>query len=136
AAGEATAQRIISDGGTASFVAADVTDPESVNALIDFAVATHGRLDAAVNNAGLHEVPALMHELAVDEWRRVIDVNLTGTWLCMRAELAHFVEKGAGAIVNIASVSGIKAAPRGTAYSASKHGIVGLTRTGAIDYVT
>ena len=134
-AGEATAAQIVSGGGKASFHRTDITSPGSVDALIDFTLTEHGRLDSAVNNAGFHEAPALMHELAIDEWRRVIDVNLTGTWLCMRAELAHFTKTGAGAIVNIASAAGLKAAPRGSAYSASKHGVIGLTRTGAVDYV-
>jgi hypothetical protein len=133
--GEATVRSITHAGGTATFCHVDVTDPSSVAALVEFAVSERGRLDAAVNNAGLHEAPALMHELDIEDWRKVIDVNLTGTWLCMRAELRHFVENGGGTIVNLASASGLKAASRGTAYSASKHGIVGLTRTGALDYV-
>lgn len=135
AGGAETVRAITSSGGAAAFCRVDVTDPDSVTALVEFAVSRYGRLDAAVNNAGLHEKPALLHELDIDSWRTVIDINLTGTWLCMRAELQHFAENGGGTIVNLASASGLKAAPGGSAYSASKHGIVGLTRTGAVDYV-
>lgn len=135
ASAENTVRAITNAGGAAAFCRVDITDPESVDALVSFAVSTYGRLDAAVNNAGMHETPALLHELEIENWRSVIDINLTGTWLCMRAELRHFVENSGGAIVNLASASGLKAAPGGSAYSASKHGIVGLTRTGAMDYV-
>ncbi len=128
-------QEITEAGGIADFFHADIASPTGADELVAHVVEQYGRLDLAVNNAGLAEKPGLMHELEPSEWDRVVSVDLTGTWLCMRAELRHFVTAGGGAIVNVASGAGLKATPGLTAYSASKHGVVGLTRTGAIDYI-
>lgn len=136
AGGNRVVGEIIAAGGTADFFHADIASPTGATDLVAHVVATYGRLDLAVNNAGLAERPGRMHELDPAEWARVISVDLTGTWLCMRAELAHFVTHGGGSIVNTASGAGLKATPGLTAYSAAKHGVVGLTRTGAIDYIT
>ena len=133
--GNRVAEEITAAGGTADYFHADIASPTGAEELVDHVVATYGRLDLAVNNAGLAETPGLMHELDPAEWARVISVDLTGTWLCMRAELRYFVEHGGGAIVNTASGAGLKATPGLTAYSTAKHGVVGLTRTGAIDYI-
>jgi len=134
-AGRRVAEEINADGGAADFFHADIASPTGAEELVAHVVDTHGRLDLAVNNAGLAEKPGLMHELDPADWARVIGVDLTGTWLCMRAELRYFVEHGGGAIVNTASGAGLKATPGLTAYSAAKHGVVGLTRTGAVDYI-
>lgn len=133
--GQRVAKEITESGGVADFFHADIASPTGAQELVDHVVATYGRLDLAANNAGLAETPGRMHELDPSEWNRVIGVDLTGTWLCMRAELAHFVTAGGGSIVNTASGAGLKATPGLTAYSAAKHGVVGLTRTGAIDYI-
>lgn len=128
-------EEIRAAGGTADYFHADIASRTGAEELVAHVVDAHGRLDLAVNNAGLSEKPGPMHLLDPADWARTIDIDLTGTWLCMRAELAHFVERGAGgAIVNVASGAGQKATPGLTAYSAAKHGVIGLTRTGAIDY--
>lgn len=133
--GNRVVEEIRAGGGVADFFHADIASPNGAQELVAHVVSTYGRLDLAANNAGLSERPGLMHELDPSDWAKVIGVDLTGTWLCMRAELAHFVEQGGGVIVNTASGAGLKATPGLTAYSAAKHGVVGLTRTGAIDYV-
>ncbi len=128
--GEKVVEEIRAAGGTAGFFHADIASPTGAQELVTHVVATYGRLDVAVNNAGLAEKPGLMHLLDPADWARTIAVDLTGTWLCMRAELAHFVERGAGgAIVNIASGAGEKATPGLTAYSAAKHGVEGFSES-------
>jgi NAD(P)-dependent dehydrogenase (short-subunit alcohol dehydrogenase family) len=135
AGGQRVADEITEAGGTAAFLHGDVTKVDEVDAMVAFVVGTWGSLDLAVNNAGLAETPGKMHELSPEAWSRTIGIDLTGTFLCMRAELRQFVEQGGGVIVNTASGAGLKATPGLTAYSAAKHGVVGLTRTGAIDYI-
>lgn len=130
-----TAQRIIDNGGRAISTTCDVTRSEDVEAMVAAAVEAFGRLDAAVNNAGiagsftdrLHEADDLMFE-------RVLAVNLRGVWHCMKAELARMLAAGGGSIVNIASVAGLIGAPKAAAYTASKHAVLGLTKSAAVDY--
>lgn len=133
--GRRVVDKIVADGGTAAFLHVDVTEVGQVDAMVAEAVSLWGRLDLAVNNAGLAEQPGPMHELSPEAWSRTIGIDLTGTFLCMRAELKQFVTQGGGVIVNTASGAGLKATPGLTAYSAAKHGVVGLTRTAAIEYV-
>jgi len=133
--GQRVTDEITEAGGTALYLHGDVTKVHEVDAMVAFAVETWGRLDLAVNNAGLAETPGLMHELSPEAWAKTIDIDLTGTFLCMRAELRQFVAQGGGVIVNTASGAGLKATPSLTAYSAAKHGVVGLTRTASMDYV-
>ncbi|MCU1480897.1 MAG: fabG18 [Subtercola sp.] len=133
--GQRVVDEITAAGGTALFLHGDVTKVDEVDAMVAFVVDTWGSLDLAVNNAGLAETPGLMHELSPEAWAKTIGIDLTGTFLCMRAELRQFVAQGGGVIVNTASGAGLKATPGLTAYSAAKHGVVGLTRTAAIDYV-
>jgi NAD(P)-dependent dehydrogenase (short-subunit alcohol dehydrogenase family) len=132
--GERVVAEITAAGGSASFAATDVSSPEQVDALVAHAVNTYGGLHLAVNNAGFGHHPAPLHEIPLETWDRLIAVNLRGTMLCMRAELAHFVANGGGAIVNMASGTGLKASAGLAAYVLSKHGVVGLTRNGALDY--
>lgn len=132
--GERVRAEIGSAGGTASFVRTDVSAPEDVHRLVEHAVAEHGGLHLAVNNAGLGHPPAPLHLIDMETWDRLFAINLRGVMLCMREEIAHFVEHGGGAIVNMASGTGLKASPGLAAYVTTKHGIVGLTRNGAIDY--
>ncbi|MCX6501508.1 MAG: SDR family oxidoreductase [Microbacterium sp.] len=134
--GRRVVDEITAAGGVATFLRVDVTDADQVDAMVAEVVAKWGRLDLAVNNAGLAEQPGAMHELALDAWNKTIGIDLTGTFLCMRAELRQFVSQGGGVIVNTASGAGLKATPNLTAYSAAKHGVVGLTRTAAIEYIT
>jgi len=133
--GKRVVDEITAAGGTAAFHHTDISKVEEVDAMVKAAVDTWGGLDLAVNNAGLAEHPGRLHELDPAEYHRVLGVDLHGTFYSLRAEIAHFVTAGGGVIVNTASGAGEKATPGLTAYSTAKHGVVGLTRTGAIDYV-
>jgi NAD(P)-dependent dehydrogenase (short-subunit alcohol dehydrogenase family) len=128
-AADATAAEI---GPAASAVAADVTDPGSVEALLA-AVADVGPLDIAVNNAGISGTFATLQDTTPADWHRLLDVNLTGVFLCLRAEIPVLLARGGGAIVNVASAAGMIGVPGMCGYSASKHGVVGLTRTAALE---
>jgi NAD(P)-dependent dehydrogenase (short-subunit alcohol dehydrogenase family) len=131
---EQAAAELRAAGLEAAGVAVDVADPDSVSRAVVFAVETFGGLDVAVNNAGTGAEPAPVAELPVASWQRVIGVNLSGVFYCMRAEIPRLLERGGGAIVNVASVMGAVAAPTASAYAASKHGVVGLTRAAALEY--
>ena len=122
-------------GGTAVEQEVDVSDVDSVGALVDATVANYGRLDCAFNNAGISPGVAAFTDVAVDDWQRVIDINLSGVFWCMQAELRQFVQQGTGgAIVNTSSGAGVVAAPGQPAYTAAKHGILGLTKGAAQEY--
>jgi NAD(P)-dependent dehydrogenase (short-subunit alcohol dehydrogenase family) len=121
--------------GECSFVSCDVTDDESVRRAVDRAVSRYGRLDAAFNAAGIDgEHGKRVADSTMENWNRVMAVDLTGTFSCMRYELPHIVEAGGGAIVNCASVAGLRGAPKVSAYTAAKHGVVGLTKAAAREY--
>ncbi|AQZ61392.1 3-oxoacyl-[acyl-carrier protein] reductase [[Actinomadura] parvosata subsp. kistnae] len=119
-------------GGTA--VAADIGDESSVAALVETAIGTYGRIDVLCNNAGIMDTMALPADIPVEQWERVLRVNLTGTFLVTHAVLPHMLAQGGGAIVNTASEAGIRGGAAGAAYTASKHGVVGLTRSVAWAY--
>ena len=128
-------ERIRAAGGEAAFAATDVTDSCSVRDMVDFCLATFGRLDFAYNNAGtvgdIHTAIADADEEAFD---RVIATNLRGTWLSMKYEVPAILAAGGGAIVNCSSVSGLQGSVRASAYSASKHAVLGMTRAVALEY--
>ncbi|HEY0537061.1 MAG TPA: SDR family NAD(P)-dependent oxidoreductase [Actinoallomurus sp.] len=132
--GKATVEEIRAAGGTAEFVACDVSDEHSVETLIARSVETLGGLDLAVNNAGIGHEPGDLHEMPVETWDKVMSVDLRGTFLCMRAELRVMTEAGHGRIVNMASNAGLKNAPGMAAYTTAKHGVVGLTKNAALRY--
>ncbi|MET0164169.1 MAG: SDR family oxidoreductase [Vicinamibacterales bacterium] len=133
--GEATARLLRDSGGEAVFVKADVSAASEVEALVRKAVAAYGRLDYAFNNAGIAgTIGAFTHEYPDESWDRVIGINLKGVWLCMRYEIPQMLKQGGGAIVNTASIWGLVGAPGASAYVASKHGVVGLTRAAALEY--
>jgi NAD(P)-dependent dehydrogenase (short-subunit alcohol dehydrogenase family) len=121
-------------GAEALYVHCDVADPEQVDSLVAAAVEQFGRLDCAFNNAGIGGDSALLADYDLESWDRVLAINLTGVFLCMRSELRQMVAQGAGAIVNTASVAGVMGYPNIAAYNAAKHGVIGLTRTAAIEY--
>jgi NAD(P)-dependent dehydrogenase (short-subunit alcohol dehydrogenase family) len=130
---EATAAEIRRRKGKAHAVQVDVADPASAAALIDAAEASLGRLDVLVNSAGIREIVSVL-DLSFAEWQRVINVNLTGTFLPSQAFARRLVDQGkSGQIVNLASTLGLMAAPNRAAYTASKHGVVGLTREMALE---
>jgi NAD(P)-dependent dehydrogenase (short-subunit alcohol dehydrogenase family) len=125
---------LASGGVTVTASVTDVTDAKRVDAAHDEAVHAHGRIDVGVNNAGVTFPTALTHVTAEEEFDRVIGVNLKGVWLGMRAQLRHMDAARSGVIVNMASIAGIVGAPGGAPYAASKQGIIGLTRSAAIEY--
>jgi NAD(P)-dependent dehydrogenase (short-subunit alcohol dehydrogenase family) len=133
AGGEETVGLIEAEGGTAAFTPCDVTSAQDCGALVDSALARFGRLDCAVNNAGI-AVHKPLAEVTEEEYDRVLAVNLKGVFLGMRAQIPAMVRRGGGAIVNIASVAGLVAVPLISPYTASKHGIIGLTRNAAMEY--
>jgi NAD(P)-dependent dehydrogenase (short-subunit alcohol dehydrogenase family) len=133
--GQQTVHLITEKGGEAIFVKTDVSKAVEVQALISKAVETYGRLDCAHNNAGIAGgVRALSTDYPEERWHQVIAVNLTGVWLCMKYEIPQMLSQGSGAIVNTASAWGLVGAPGASAYVASKHGVVGLTKTAALEY--
>lgn len=113
---------------------ADVSDPESMKELIDRVVAEHGRLDIAVNNAGIGGASAPVAEYPLDSWRQVMSVNLDGVFYSMRYEIPAMLKNGGGSIVNIGSILSSVGFAQSSAYVAAKHGLVGLTKTAAIEY--
>src|SRR5215204_5915507 len=133
--GEETVRLIEEDGGEASFVEADVSKAAQVEALVGRAVEAHGRLDYAFNNAGIEGLMATnTADYPEEDWDRVIAINLTGVWLCMKHEIRQMLRQGAGSIVNNSSVEGLVGLQGTSAYAASKHGVVGLTKTAALEY--
>ena len=131
----AAAQKLVAAGRKAIAVACDVGDDAQVAAMVDRAVAEFGRLDAAFNNAGTMARVAPTADSTREEWDRVIGINLRGVWSCMKHELRQMERQGSGAVVNNASVGALTGNPGIGPYIASKHGVVGLTRTAALEYV-
>ena len=121
-------------GAGAMFIKTDVSKAAEVEAAVAKAVATFGRLDCAFNNAGIAGAGRLTHEYSEEEWNRVIAINLTGVWLCMKAEITQMLTQGGGAIVNTSSIMGLTGAIRVPAYTAAKHGVAGLTKAAALEY--
>ena len=133
--GEKTAAAIAESGGRAHFVRADVTRESEVEALIAAAIEAFGRLDCAVNNAGITPTPSALHDIALEDWIRTLTINLTGIFLCLKYELPVMQKQASGAIVNMASGAGVVATPGLAHYCASKHGILGLTKTAAMENI-
>lgn len=131
---ETEVNRLTAEGHQAIAVPADVTDSGQVAAAVARVAERFGRLDYAVNNAGIINDRKPAHEIPEEEWDRVIAINLTSVWLCMKHELAQMLGQGSGAIVNVSSVAGLRAAPLLAAYNASKHGVVGLSRGTGVEY--
>jgi len=131
--GEETAQLVEAEGGEATFIAADVSRSEDVEQLIGQVTRTFGQLDFAHNNAGIVR-GGLTHEISESDWSRILDVNLTGVWRCMKHEIVQMLRQGGGAIVNTASTAGLVGIVERSAYVASKHAVVGLTRVAALEY--
>lgn len=129
-----TLKEIQDDGGTAIFIKCDVSKTSDVTALITETMETFGRLDFAVNNAGIEGATAPTHECTEENWDKTISINLKGVWLCMKQEIPQMLKSGKGAIVNIASIAGLVGFTGLPAYVVSKHGIVGLTKTAALEY--
>ena len=128
------AEELSAQGHKTLAIKCDVADDAQVEAMVDRTVATFGRLDAAYNNAGVQNVIAEAADASREDFDRVIGVNLRGVWSCMKFELRQMIKQGSGAIVNCSSIGGlVGSAKRGT-YQASKHGVLGLTKSAALDY--
>jgi len=134
--GEKVAQEIENLGVESLFVRTDVAKRADAAHLVDRTVTHFGCLDIAVNNAGIEGLQAPTHECTFENWDRTIAVNLTGVFACMCAEIPKMLDVGGGAIVNVSSVAGLVGFAGIPAYTASKHGVVGLTKTAALDYAT
>lgn len=132
--GEETVRLVTERGGEAVFSRCDVAVSEQVQALVDECVQRFGCLDCAFNNAGIGGDSARLVDYDEATWNRVIAVNLTGVFLCMKSELRQMVAQGSGVIVNAASLVGVIGYPNLTAYNAAKHGVIGLTRTAALEH--
>lgn len=132
--GYAVAEGIRRSDGEATFVPCDVTDPDQIEFLFATTIATYGRLDCAVNNAGYEGERFQLSDLPENIWDNVMNTNLTGVWLCMKFEIQQMLDQGGGAIVNMSSTSGILATPTYGAYGASKRALNGLTKSAALEY--
>jgi len=134
AGGEATAQLIQEHGSEALFVKTDVGNAAAVQTLMQTIITTYSRLDCAFNNAGIEGLPTRTADASEDDFDRIMHVNVKGVWLCMKAEIQQMVAQGGGVIVNTASVAGLVGAHSLPIYSASKHAVVGLTKSAAVEY--
>ncbi|NKY60080.1 SDR family NAD(P)-dependent oxidoreductase [Nocardia flavorosea] len=127
---EDSAAKTVAELGTGALAArVDISDPDAVEQLVTRTIDAYGRIDVLCNNAGIMDRMALPADTTVDQWKRVIDINLTGTFLLTKAVLPHMLGRGSGAIVNTASEAGIRGGAAGIAYTSSKHGVIGLTRS-------
>jgi NAD(P)-dependent dehydrogenase (short-subunit alcohol dehydrogenase family) len=129
-----TARMIEGLGGRALAVRCDVTRTEDVRGALDQVVEAFGRLDVAFNNAGSEQPITATADLTEEEWDRIIDVNFRGVFLCMKYEIPFMLKSGGGAIVNTSSGAGVKGFKGQAAYAAAKHGVIGLTKSAALDY--
>jgi NAD(P)-dependent dehydrogenase (short-subunit alcohol dehydrogenase family) len=121
-------------GGKGLALCVDVTDEAAVTSAFAMTLKTFGALDYAVNNAGISQTGALTADIGLAEWNQILQVNITGTWLCMREELKHMALHGAGVILNTASFASLHTLATQTAYVASKHAVLGLTKNAAVEY--
>lgn len=134
--GEQTVADIKATGGEATFVKVDVANSQSVQDMIAKTIATYGKIDIAFNNAGINAKAMDLADLSEEEFDRVYNVNLKGVFLCLKAEINEMLKTGGGVIVNTASVGAHVGAAGIGAYCASKHGVLGLSRTAAIEYAS
>lgn len=133
--GQATAAAAREQGIEAQFIRSDVSRAADCAAMVDRAVSRFGRLDVAFNNAGINIAAAPIAEVDEAAWHRIVSINLTGVFLCMKYEIAAMKRSGGGSIVNTASVGGLIGTAGVTAYCATKHGVVGLTKSAALDHI-
>jgi len=134
--GEGVAGAIQKEGGEAIFLRVDVSKPEELDQAVESIVKRWGRLDFAFNNAGIEGTPSPTVDCSFENWQRTLAVNLSGTWYAMRAQIPVMLRQGSGVIVNCSSVAGLVGIEGMPAYVASKHGVVGLTKTAALEYAS
>lgn len=135
-AGEALARELSHRGCATTFLPCDISSTSDVHRLMDHVRTRHGRLDAAFNNAGIEGTPASTELCTLENWDRTLEVNLRGTFLCMREEIPLLRESGGGSIVNCSSIAGLVGFEGLPAYVASKHAVIGLTRSAALELAT
>jgi len=133
-AGEQTAQMVEKLGQRALFLKCDVSKEEDIKNVLHTTIETFGRLDCAFNNAGIEGDQATTPNCTNENWERVININLKGVWLCMKYQIPQMLKQGGGAIVNCSSIAGLVGFQGIPAYAASKHGVIGLTKTAALEY--
>ncbi|SRR5579883_182814 len=133
--GVETAALLKAGGAEVKFLHCNVADAQNVKSAIDEIVSTFGRLDYAFNNAGTEGVSAPTADFTEENWDRVIDINLKGVWLSMKYEIPYMLKQGGGSIVNNSSVAGLVGFAAGAIYTASKHGMIGLTKAASLDYI-
>jgi len=134
AKGAITVDEIKTAGDKAEFIKLDVSDQDQVSNTVDQIMRSHGRLDLAVNNAGIGGVFAPTHEVKLDDWNRMMGINLTGQLFCLQSEIKAMLPNGGGNIVNISSLAGLQGVGGGGPYCVSKHGLIALTKTAAVEY--
>ena len=134
AGGEETVELVQQAGGSATFVHVDVTDEDAVREMVERVASTHERLDCAWNNAGITDVARRFTDFDKAAFERMLDVNLTSVFLCLKYEILQMERQGGGAIVNTSSASGVVATPGLPHYTAAKHGVLGLTKSAALEY--
>lgn len=134
AALQETAEHVEATGGEVLAITCDVGRPEQVEAAVAQAVKAFGRIDCAFNNAGVENKAAPLHEIELEEWDRILNINLRGTFVCMKHEIAQMVRQGGGVVVNTSSGAGIRGVAGGASYAASKHAMIGMTKSAALDY--
>lgn len=134
AEGKATTESIVASGGKASFFKTDVSRPEEMEALVNFTVKTYGKLDVAVNNAGIGGEQNPVSDMSIEGWQKVINVNLNSLFYGMKYQIAAMLKNGSGSIVNVSSILGSVGFAGSAGYTAAKHGVVGLTQTVALEY--
>lgn len=132
--GQETTNAINSSGGSAQFYKLDVSNQDEVNAVTSQVMQKEGSIDYAVNNAGISGDFGPFHEMTIDNWNKVIAIDLSSILFCMQSQIKCMLQTGAGSIVNISSMAGLKGVPGGAAYAAAKHGVIGLTKSAAIEY--
>lgn len=135
-AARAAARELVDAGYPSIGIQCDVGDTDQIQAMIKETVATFGRLDAAFNNAGIQNVLAEIADASIEDFDRVISINLRSVWNCMKFELQHMREQGSGTIVNCSSLGGLIGGAQRANYHAAKHGVIGLTKSGALEYAT
>jgi NAD(P)-dependent dehydrogenase (short-subunit alcohol dehydrogenase family) len=132
--GEEAVNQITQAGGTATFILCDVTKDQDVKSLVDGTVETYGKLDIAFNNAGIEIEQSKLADGEEDVYDKIMDVNVKGVWRCMKYQIPAMLKQQSSSIVNTASIAGLGAAPKMSVYSASKHAVIGLTKSAAVEY--
>lgn len=134
--GQETVQLIENEEGKASFIKTDVADFSEVEKMTNTIIKRYGRLDIAINNAGIGGAMARTADIRLEDWERVMSINASGVFYCLKLQIQQMLKQGSGMIVNIASIAGLRALPNSLPYVASKHAVVGMTKTAAKEYAS